>query len=158
MEIKKYDKYIYRKRDITRDKNKDCLVDFLGKDAATVFVLLLEKSTYNFKEDTLLPVELTPKTTNTAGITLYRLRRALRRLMEYNLVEVDLASPRIITINRESVEKFGDFFRRRVRDYNRYIRMSKEDLMKILLIKSDDNFWYPDEPIDNYNLDDEEEF
>ena len=79
--------------------------------------------------------------------------------MLYNLVEVDLASPRTITLIRESVEKFGDFFRRRVRDYNSYIRMSKEELMETLLRRSDDNFWYPDEEelADDYNQDDEEE-
>lgn len=153
MEIRKYDTYRYYKKEIIKDKNKDCLVDFLGKDAATVLLLLLIKSRYNFKEDTLLPVDLTPKTTNTAGITLYRLRRALSELGNYGLVEVDLASPRTITVIRESVETFGRFFRIRVRDYNNYIRKSKEDLMKILLTKSDNDFWCAEEPIDE-----EEEF
>ena len=50
--------------------------------------------------------------------------------MLYNLVEVDLASPRTITINMDSVEKFGDFIRRPVRLYNSYIKMTKEELIK----------------------------
>lgn len=73
--------------------------------------------------------------------------------MKYGLVEVNLASPRTITVIRESVETFGRFFRRRVSDYNYYIRKSKEDLMKIFLTKSDDDFWCLEEPIDE-----EEEF
>lgn len=149
MEIRKYDTYKYYKKVIIKDKNKDCLVDFLGNDAATVLLLLLRKSRYNFKEDTLLPVELTPKTTNEAGITLYRLRRALSVLIGYGLVEVDLASPRTITVIRDSVEKFGDFFRRRVSEYKCYIRKSKEDLIKILLAKNDNDYWCSEESIDD---------
>ena len=47
--------------------------------------------------------------------------------MLYNLVEVVLASPRTITINMDSVEKFGDFIRRRERLYNSYIKMTKKE-------------------------------
>ena len=50
--------------------------------------------------------------------------------MLYNLVEVDLVSPKTITINMDSVKKFGDFIRRRVRLYNSYIKMTKEELIK----------------------------
>ena len=65
--------------------------------------------------------------------------------MLYNLVEVDLTSPRTITINMDSVEKFGDFIRRRVRLYNSYIKMTKEELMKGLLTGYDNKTWFDDE-------------
>lgn len=68
--------------------------------------------------------------------------------MLYNLVEVDLASPRTITINMDSVEKFGDFIRRRLRLYNSYIKMTKEELMKELLTGYDNKTWLDDEEIE----------
>ena len=141
MEVKKLDMYKFYKKEITKVKNKECLEDFIGKDAATVLLLLLGQSKYDYKDETLLPVNLTPKITNEAGLTLFRLRQALSELMFYNLVKVDLTSPRIITVSIESVEKFGLYFRRRVREYNSYSRMSKEELMKILLTKSDNDYW-----------------
>ena len=147
MEVNKLEKYRYYVKEITKAKNKDCLVDFIGKDAATVLLLLLNQSKYDYKEETLLPVNLTSKITNEAGITLFRLRRALSELMFYDLVKVDLASPRTITINMDSVEKFGDFFRRRVRLYNSYIKMTKEELMKELLTGYDDKTWLVEEEI-----------
>ena len=145
MEVNKLEKYRYYVKEITKAKNKDCLVDFIGKDAATVLLLLLNQSKYDYKEETLLPVNLTSKITNEAGITLYQLRRALLKLMEYGLVEVDLVSPRTIIVNMDSVEKFGDFFRRRVRLYNSYIKMTKEELMKELLTGYDNRTWYDDD-------------
>ena len=68
--------------------------------------------------------------------------------MLYNLVEVDLASPRTITINMDSVEKFGDFIRRRVRLYNSYIKMTKEELMKELLTGYDNKTWFEEEIVE----------
>ena len=68
--------------------------------------------------------------------------------MLYNLVEVDLASPRTITINMDSVEKFGDFIRCRVRLYTSYIKMTKEELMKELLTGYDNKTWFDDEEIE----------
>ena len=148
MEVNKLEKYKYYVKEITKAKNKDCLVDFIGKDAATVLLLLLNQSQYDYKEETLLPVNLTSKITNEAGITLFRLRQALSELMFYDLVEVDLASPRTITINMDSVEKFGDFIRRRVRLYNSYIKMTKEELMKELLTGYDNKTWFEEEIVE----------
>ena len=148
MEVNKLEKYKYYVKEITKAKNKDCLVDFIGKDAATVLLLLLNQSQYDYKEETLLPVNLTSKITNEAGITLFRLRQSLSQLMLYNLVEVDLASPRTIIINMDSVEKFGDFFRRRVRLYNSYIKMTKEELMKELLTGYDNKTWFEEEIVE----------
>ena len=145
MEVNKLEKYRYYVKEITKAKNKDCLVDFIGKDAATVLLLLLNQSKYDYKEETLLPVNLTSKITNEAGITLFRLRQSLNQLRYYNLVEVDLASPRTIIINMDSVEKFGFFIRRRVRLYNSYIKMTKEELMKELLTGYDYENWMEDE-------------
>ena len=68
--------------------------------------------------------------------------------MLYNLVEVVLASPRTITINMDSVEKFGDFIRRRVRLYNSYIKMTKEELMKELLTGYDNKTWFEEEIVE----------
>ena len=148
MEVNKLEKYKYYVKEITKAKNKECLIDFIGKDAATVLLLLLNQSQYDYKEETLLPVNLTSKITNEAGITLFRLRQSLDQLMLYNLVEVDLASPRTITINMDSVEKFGDFIRRRVRLYNSYIKMTKEELMKELLTGYDNKTWFEEEIVE----------
>ena len=72
--------------------------------------------------------------------------------MLYNLVEVDLASPRTITINMDSVEKFGDFIRRRVRLYNSYIKMTKRRINKKVLKDYDNSNWLNEEDLE------EEEF
>ena len=148
MEVNKLEKYKYYVKEITKAKNKECLIDFIGKDAATVLLLVLGQSKYDCKDETLLSVNLTSKITNEAGITLFRLRQALSELMFYDLVKVDLSSPRTITVSMDSVEKFGDFIRRRVRLYNSYIKMTKEELMKELLTGYDNKTWFEEEIVE----------
>ena len=152
MEVNKLEKYKYYVKEITKAKNKECLIDFIGKDAATVLLLVLGQSKYDCKDETLLSVNLTSKITNEAGITLFRLRQALSELMFYDLVKVDLASPRTITVSMESIEKFGFYFGRRVRLYNSCQRMSKEELIKKVLKDYDNSNWLNEEDLE------EEEF